>query len=337
MANRGFSTRNTIHRLYFFALFIAVCGFIMVSAGPFSSTYQVRTYAPDVGGLSEKDEVRLQGVPVGRVEQIRLDGDRVEVVLDIDEEVKLKTDTVASIPSTPPGGKVFVNLTQGSGDSPALMAGNVIQWHDTPSMSQMLGEMKRLTDKMDTLRVEISAGDTLPMPPEDSDLAEAFRNIARMSEKLAEGEGTLGKLLDDDSLYNEARDLMGSMQETFDTLNKGEGTLGKFLKDEKTYTDLSDTLADVKDIVQRVNDGEGTLGKLVQDDTLYNDGKDVVETAKEILDGVKNGEGTLGKLVTDETLHDRALTAIERVDSAVEGFEDQSPLSTIGTVLGVMF
>jgi phospholipid/cholesterol/gamma-HCH transport system substrate-binding protein len=51
-----------------------------------------------------------------------------------------------------------------------------------------------------------------------------------------------------------------------DKINQGEGTLGRLVNDPQTVENLNATLASLKDISERINRGEGSLGKLVNDE-----------------------------------------------------------------------
>jgi phospholipid/cholesterol/gamma-HCH transport system substrate-binding protein len=59
-------------------------------------------------------------------------------------------------------------------------------------------------------------------------------------------------------------------------VNSGQGTLGKLVKDEAIYNDartaiarFNTTAARIDNVVAGAQRGEGTLGKLITDDQLY--------------------------------------------------------------------
>jgi phospholipid/cholesterol/gamma-HCH transport system substrate-binding protein len=59
-------------------------------------------------------------------------------------------------------------------------------------------------------------------------------------------------------------------------INGGHGTLGKLIKDEQVYDDARAAIARFNTTAERIDNlvsaaqrGEGTLGKLLTDDTLY--------------------------------------------------------------------
>ena len=63
--------------------------------------------------------------------------------------------------------------------------------------------------------------------------------------RLAEGEGTLGKLLTDDQLHEDVAATVASIREVADKVAAGEGTLGKLLAEDELYVELQRALRTV--------------------------------------------------------------------------------------------
>ena len=71
------------------------------------------------------------------------------------------------------------------------------------------------------------------------------------------------------SLRTSSENLQGAItaiRQMADKINQGEGTLGRLVNDPQTVENLNATLASLKDISDRINRGEGSLGKLVNDE-----------------------------------------------------------------------
>ena len=51
---------------------------------------------------------------------------------------------------------------------------------------------------------------------------------------------------------------------------------------------------------------------------------------REISDKLNNGEGTLGKLIADDSLFLDAKATLKKVDTALDGFSDQGPITAVG-------
>ena len=86
------------------------------------------------------------------------------------------------------------------------------------------------------------------------------------------GKGTVGKLLNDPTLYNEANETITKLRRISDQMNdqigSGKGTIGKLLKDEELYNRTNslnkrreETSARLERVRDQVERGKGKLGK----------------------------------------------------------------------------
>ncbi len=106
---------------------------------------------------------------------------------------------------------------------------------------------------------------------------------------------------------------------------------------KKIVSNMKDTTANLSDITAKINRGEGTLGKLMNDDTLYTDVKESSKTMKDVADKINKGEGTLGRLVQDDSLYTESQNTMREFRKAAEGIEEQTPISVMSTIFGLIF
>jgi phospholipid/cholesterol/gamma-HCH transport system substrate-binding protein len=154
-----------------------------------------------------------------------------------------------------------------------------------------------------------------------------------------EGKGTLGKLMNDEQVYDQLSATMANLDAFSERLNSGEGTLGRLVND----AELADKIGDTFD---NVNSASETVREIIDanreniDTTI----KNVAEAAPKLNEGldsftsigkkIDDGEGTLGKLVNDPGLYDDVRGAVNQVRRAFEEGEEQSVMRTF---LGVFF
>ena len=86
---------------------------------------------------------------------------------------------------------------------------------------------------------------------------------------------------------------LSRFEEVGTKLAKGEGTLGKLMTDESVYQEAKQTLEALKETSEKINRGEGTLGKLIHDDSVYEEAKKTIESARETVGTVKNAAVSL--------------------------------------------
>jgi phospholipid/cholesterol/gamma-HCH transport system substrate-binding protein len=142
-------------------------------------------------------------------------------------------------------------------------------------------------------------------------------NFEQVSDQIAKGEGTIGKMISDPEFYESATATVNKLQHTADEINLA--------------------VQDARNIVTKLNEGVGTLGKLTTDDTLYQESTVAMNNLKEILVKLNQGEGSIGMLINDPALLNNATTTLQKVNKATESLEDQGPMSVIGMAVGNLF
>src|SRR4051795_5526190 len=122
-------TRPSIARLALMVIFALSCfgilTFLWVSFGgsvPLAAKkYEVRVDFPEATTLAEQADVRISGVPVGKVQSKQLDGSLTQATLRIDPEyAPLPADTHAILRQKTLLGETYVELTPGTRDGPKI-------------------------------------------------------------------------------------------------------------------------------------------------------------------------------------------------------------------------
>jgi phospholipid/cholesterol/gamma-HCH transport system substrate-binding protein len=163
-----------------------------------------------------------------------------------------------------------------------------------------------------------------------------IENLSDITGKVSKGEGTLGKLVQNDEIYSDAKEVMNNIKDITDKLSKGESTIGKLLNDSKMYDETMIALATLNRVAMNLEKGEGTLGKLLNDPKVYDEAAAAVAGLNKIISKIEKGEGLLGKLVNDETLYVETGRALRGIARATEGIEEQVPITTLGVIIGTI-
>ena len=263
-----------------------------------SNTYKV--YYNGVDGLQVGTTVYISGVEVGSVANIRLlpdDADKVEVVLDLDSDLRLPRETLAVIVSTGFMGGKAVNLEY---DNPCtgegcLERGATLRGETRGLLGSLVGTPGQVAEYTDPLKEslqevltsQIGEDSDTPLGRSIRELESVLTNLTatttRLNSLLANSSGSISGTLENlESLTGELeknRDKISSIiagTESF-TSQLDEIDLKKTLDEvNTTVTSLQTTLQSTDEAVSgvstaigRINDGEGTLGKLMQDEDLY--------------------------------------------------------------------
>ena len=142
-------------------------------------------------------------------------------------------------------------------------------------------------------------------------------NLESITNKLDSSQGTLGKLINDDAMYDELLSVVSGLQ--------------------SASSDMEVALGGAREIIDKVKAGEGTLGKLLVDDSIAAELQTTMANMREFSEKLNSGEGTLGKLVTDDTLYYELQSMLNKADQALDSMGDSGPITAVGAVSGALF
>lgn len=298
----------------------------------FKKGYTVRTYFDDAGDLKSGDPVKVGGIPVGAVKSIgwsEQNPGKVEITLRINEGVPIKTDSVAQIRFQGLLGSQFIALSFGSPKAPKIDDNAILESQDLPDLGDLMERMESVASGVENMTKTFSGDSFADLLAPLSDfvrensprLTTTVKNVESISNSIAEGKGTIGKLITDDQLYTETMEMLSNMETTFDKAGKNI---------EAVLSDAQTILADVKD-------GEGTLGQLLTQKKLYEEMESSMSALKEILEKINTGSGSVGQLVNDETFFKNLKITLQKIEKATESLEDTGPLSIINNAASSLF
>lgn len=299
---------------------VAAVVIIEMLGGPehFMRGYRLYGLFNNVQELKIGDRVKMAGVEVGRVEQIQLSDSKAKVTLKMKRNVQVHLDSTATIKFTGLMGQNFVSLDFGTTNALYATDGALLNTAEQPDLSVVMAKIdnvatgvENLTKSFSGLKMDELLGPFIDfMKDNKAPLTSAISNINSVTVQIAQGQGTVGKLIYDQTLYNSALDAVTNLQ--------------------STLADARGAVAQAKDVITQINAGQGTAGKLIKDDKLYTETTASMTNLRQILEKINQGQGTVGKLVNDQEFYKNAKVTLQKLDKATEGLEDQGPLSVLG-------
>jgi phospholipid/cholesterol/gamma-HCH transport system substrate-binding protein len=273
---------------------LAIAIFYVTGAGFIGPKYRLITYLPEVEGLQVGAPVRLDGVEIGNVDGIELtphpedDMHNIKLTLRIDTRFqdKIRTDSAASLITEGLLGNRYVTIRRGLTGS-VIPPNGVVPGKAGAAMTAMIENIGSLSDQ-----------------------------IQDMITKVNQGQGTIGKLLTDSSLYDRLNGTAGKAESLVASVQQGQGTIGKLVASDELYNRVNHTIGSADEIIGAVRDQKGTLGKLVYDPSFYQETKGLMEKGNAIFGDIRAGKGSLGKLATDDTLYNNLRDASANVRDA---------------------
>lgn len=190
----------------------------------FGANYRVRSEFDTVAGLTGGADVRVGGIREGTVQSIQLpkrpDG-KVMVTMDLAKETQaiIKQDSIASIQSAGLLGDKYVDISFGSMDAARLKGGEQIDSEPPLDVADLYHKANQLLDTSQGALENILG---------------ATDNINMITGKINTGHGTMGKLINDSTLYQQAAAGVSSIHDDADAM-KHNFLLRGFFKD-RGYT-----------------------------------------------------------------------------------------------------
>lgn len=250
-------------------------------------------YIPDASGLVKNSGVRMAGIKVGIIKDIKLENGqaRVEMILDGDVPVSKS----ARIEIRPNGilGDKNVEVISGDPRDPPLRSGEqILVVDDRASVDRLIGEVSKITKSLSAVAENIKSateGDG------DKPLGRIVNNIEQITSDVAEL--TKGHKEDISAIVENLRDTTDALNEVMN--EEGEDSLKNRLKG--TLARLDNSLKNIEDITGKINKGEGTIGKLINDEKT-------VEELNTAIAGINNLIDTGNKMSTSLDYHSHYLT-----------------------------
>ncbi len=329
----------------FVLLGLVVFGMLVLNAtgdfNPFENKTTLKARFANADGLREGAEVQLAGVNIGKVTEVKLlpfdspEDFKVEALFSVVSVLdgkpineRIRSDSTAQLVATSVlANDKMINITPGTPEGEAVLANHVLNSSSAISINQLTQTGNDLLQQINKLAIPTN----------------------EILNKANQGDGTLGKIINDESLYRnldstvaETKLSMLKIQNLLDRVKSGDGTAGKLLNDPELYNNLNKTVAQLQQMSADLRNGKGTAGKLLADDALYNDTKatinDIRTSLKDIQPALKNlnevskdisllarelneGKGSVGKLFKDDRLYEDTRTTIARLNSTAEKFE----------------
>lgn len=243
--------------------------------------YLVTVKLDSAAGLLKDSSVKVLGVTQGKVEALGIADSKAKISLRLPRALVIPEDSLVYLRSEGLLGENYIEIKPGSPQKPPVKdGGELMQGAPPADIDQLLTELstvatgindltRTITQPTDTAQEESAKRGALQSII--SNLEETTTSLRNLSTGLERGEGTLGKLLTDETVYRQLTTTLSDIGAVFENLNSSEGTLVKLLQDKEVYESIRDTAARINAIIKKTEQGEGIAGKLLIDNRVYED------------------------------------------------------------------
>lgn len=306
----------------FASITLAVLIFLMTGTGGlFTPKIYITAYFDNAGGLRPGAPVRLQGVDIGNVTQIRIVPGKeplpVEVKMKISTRYQegIRKDSTATLSTAGVLGETFVDIDSTHAKAAVIQSGDVLQAQAAPDLNDVVKSTQTSLQNLDVLLRRVdriisfvesgngSIGKLIYDPTLYNQLNASVKEFQGLIQQVSSGQGSIGKLITDDELYRKANDTVDKLNRIATELQAGQGTAGKFLKDPALYNNANQTIAKANKLMDDINAGHGTLGMLAKDEQFRAKLDDTITKLNAISAKLESGQGTAGRFINDPSLY----------------------------------
>jgi phospholipid/cholesterol/gamma-HCH transport system substrate-binding protein len=280
-----------------------------VQIGHGGGARKVTAIFDSVAGLDNKSAVRVAGVRVGKVSNVKLRPDgKAEVTLDIDPDVVLHPGASAHVANLGLLGEKYIELDPGPSSAPVIPQEQSVVLHGSQpaSMDDITNQVSAIAN--DVKAITASLRGVMSGPAGEQRLVDIVENVRTITAQV--------------------RDLIAANRTNVDATMANARVISESLRVEiprlansldRMATQMSGTVGENREDVRHIVENLKTLSA---------DLKTTSDNLNAVTGQVRSGEGTVGKLLYSNEAHDRLTAALGSVESGVN--ELRNTLGRVG-------
>lgn len=288
------------------------------AANLFTKRYQLYVFLSNARGITRGGSVTINGVVAGTIDEISFlpvgtdTARNLKLKLSIDQRLQnqVRADSRASVKSMGVLGDKVLDISSGTPRYDALQSNDTLRVTPTIDMDDVIGEASIVVQ----------------------DAVELTRDLKVISGGIVRGDGTMGQLVTNRSLYDRLTGTLSRMDALLGRLDNPHGTVGKLIDDPALYNNLTAAVAGLDSVLAQVNNHQGTLGKLLYDDTLYSHLVGVAGGADSLMHQLNDGDGSAARLLRDRQLYDQLSKAVATLNAVLADVKQNPRRYTRGLV-----
>jgi phospholipid/cholesterol/gamma-HCH transport system substrate-binding protein len=268
--------------------------------------YTVYVLLKDATGIAKHSQVRVAGIPVGTIQNIRLEAGRARIDMRINPDVALYEDAAVAKVTSSLLGEYFLGIAPGTEGKRRLKDGdrikNVIEAATTDQILKDVAEIAQ-----DVKRVSQALAESIGTERGKENLKDTLENLAQVTEALNETvrenrQSIRNILVNVENITErsqpEIQTILENVRETTKDVRElvakgeagdpqGSGEVRQVIEKVNRASDsLESALRNIDEVSGRLERGEGTLGRLTKDETLINEVEGVAQSVGEFVGGL---------------------------------------------------
>ncbi len=292
----------------FFLGTIAILGVLIIRTEKLDlfSKKTNHVYAMDfaqAAGLSPQSKVRVAGVPVGNVQEIKLSEDgKARVVIGLPLDVPVYSNATVQLTSLGILGEKYVDLNQGTPSSGPLPENSLIPSREGVSLDNLMETLAAISK--DVKSITGAFNESIGGEQGREKLDEIVDNIrvltAEFRAMAQENHGAINATLaNTEAITSEIKDRLPRLAQQFEDLGRNLNEMvietkpemkGMMTDVRKLAQNFTSTSENLRAITEKINRGEGTIGKLLNDETTVKKINQAVDNVNDLMGGMRDME-----------------------------------------------
>ena len=250
----------------------------------FTRTIEIKAYFSQIEGLKVGAPVRLSGYDIGSISKISFAQNdstaKIEVRMRIDESLKqfIRIDSQASVETEGLVGKKILTITPGSPNQAEVFEGTTIKSKSPVNVTKIIEQTESLM----------------------SNLKDLTSNFAGIFAKINQGEGSLGRLVHDDQLYNSAVNITQTGAKSLATITNRMNDVSDLIINttssvKTVVANVDSAIYDIRGLLNKIDKGQGALGQLIADKSMADSIKSIINNFVKTSEQTKSATSSLAE------------------------------------------
>jgi len=294
------SRRAIIVGLFIFFGIAILLGGILVLGGQrktFQKTIALNAVFNDVGGLQKGNNIWFSGVKVGTVKKLKLlSQTQVEVEMRIEKHSEdfIRKDSKAKIGSDGLIGNRIVIIYGGTQNTPAVRSGDTLQTEMPINSAQMMNTLQESNKNLSAITTDFKV----------------------VSKRLANGEGTVGKLLTDDSMARQLAATAATLQLASTNIQLLTANLADYTSKLQKQGALTNELVNDTILFSRLKSAS------LQIQEASRNAKELTDNLNDVSQKLKDSSNLAGVVLHDQGTADNLRTTVENLKAGTKKFDE---------------
>ena len=264
---------------------------------PFKKTITLNAVFNDVNGLQNGNNIWFAGMKIGTVKRIAFTGNaQVNVEMNIDEEVKrfLKQDALVKIGSDGLIGNRIILIYGGTKSAVEVESGDFLRTEKPLNTSQMMNTLDESNQNLSVIT----------------------DNLKAVSNKMAEGRGTVGQLLTNDTLALQLRATASTLRSASENINLLTVNLANFTEKMQQRGSLTNDLVTDTVIFSRLTEAS------LQIKEASVNAKSLTDNLNNVSYKLRDSSNLAGVVFQDQETADNLRSTVENLQAGTKKFDE---------------